>query len=226
MTTAMDAPVTILLFALVVASFASHVVASDTNGPPALAVEEQVKGVGGEHHVEPDLLEIKFRDGQTIRLRDSIPRDINGKALTSPEAQDLLKNRLAGATWMRSQDLPEEEIDRLRLEAQQISGVPLPDLNLYFRLRLPPDVDANKAAVMLLHLPEVEAVYRVPRPPPYPLLPTTTPVPRYRTRGIRMLPSTASMVTSPRLFRAHEESKSRSATSNTTSILNTMTLAP
>ena len=162
---------TALLFVTLAVYFTCSALASDSTKPLMLMVEEQVNAFGGEAHVEPDWLEIKFRDGQLIRLRDGIPNDLAGTGLNSPEAQYLLTTVLAGANWLRSQDVPEDKIDQLRAEAQHVSGTAMPDLNLYFRLWLPAGLDPNHIAVMLLQLPEVEAVYRVPRPAPLPAVP-------------------------------------------------------
>ncbi|WP_224248227.1 immunoglobulin-like domain-containing protein [Hyalangium gracile] len=139
--------------------------------PAALAeVEAQVRALGGEEHVEADLLEIKFRDDQLIRLRDGMPTDLAGRGLRAPAASVLMK-AVSGGKWMRSHEVPEEALERLQAEGLKRTAEPQPDLNLYFRVRLPAVLDAQRIAAAFRELPEVEAVYRVPRPVETPLAP-------------------------------------------------------
>lgn len=135
-----------------------------------LLVKERVQALGGEDRVEPDLLEIKFRDGLRIRLRDGIPTDLAGHGLHTPFAEHLLNVVLAGAEWMRSHDISEDALERLQAEGRPQGSVQ-PDLNLYLRVRLPAGLDANAVAAEFQMLPEVEAVYRVPRPARAPAAP-------------------------------------------------------
>ena len=99
-----------LPFATLVLYFTCSALASDSTMSLMLKVRSKSKHLRGEAHVEPDLLEIKFRDGQLIRLLNGIPTDLAGTGLNSPEAQYLLKTVLAGANWLRSQDVPEDKI--------------------------------------------------------------------------------------------------------------------
>ena len=117
---------------------------------------------------EPDTLEIKFREGQQIRLRDGVPTDVAGQGLlTHARARELLR-QVAEGQWTRSQEVSEETLDAMRAEGQRNTGQPLPDLNLYFRLRLPPGLDTERIAAAFRQLPEVESVQTVPRPAPAP----------------------------------------------------------
>jgi subtilisin family serine protease len=117
-----------------------------------------------------DLLEIKFAEGQEIRLRDGRPVDLRGRALTGAATRRVLEQVARGA-WFRSHDVSEEKLETMRSQGRLASGRELPDLNLYFRLRLPPGLDADAIAGELRALPEVEAVYHVPAPAPSPVAP-------------------------------------------------------
>ncbi|WP_309895908.1 hypothetical protein [Archangium sp.] len=52
--------------------------------------------------------------------------------------------------------MPEETLEAMRAEGQRYTGQPLPDLNLYFRLRLPPGLDTERIAEAFRQLPEVD----------------------------------------------------------------------
>lgn len=117
-----------------------------------------------------ELLEIKFAESQEIRLRGGRPVDLRGRALTS-EASRAVLGQVARGEWLRSHDVSEEELETMRTQGLRATGEALPDLNLYFRLRLPPGLDAEAVARQLRALPEVEAVYHVPAPAPLPVAP-------------------------------------------------------
>lgn len=144
--------------------------AADSERAALAAVEAQVRAHGGEGRVEADLLEIKFHDNQLIRLRNGAPTDLAGRALRTPEAVGLLRAVERGR-WMRSHDVAEEALERLQARGEQVTARPQPDLNLYFRVRLPVGLDANRIAAAFRQLPEVEAVYRVPLPVELPAAP-------------------------------------------------------
>jgi hypothetical protein len=134
------------------------------------AGEEQVRAVGGEAWVEPNLLEIKFHENQYIRLRNGVPTDLGGRGLRHAQAHETLR-QVAGGQWSRSHAVAEEALEELRSEGELRTREALPDLNLYFQLRLPAGVDTERIAAAFRQLPEVEAVYRVPRPAPSPVAP-------------------------------------------------------
>ncbi|WNG53636.1 S8 family serine peptidase [Archangium gephyra] len=135
-----------------------------------VAGEEQVRAVGGEIWVEPDLLEIKFHENQYIRLRNGLPMDLGGRGLRHAQAHEMLR-QVAGGKWSRSHEAAEEVLEELRSEGELRTREVLPDLNLYFQLRLPAGMDVDRIAESFRKLPEVEAVYRVPRPAPSPVAP-------------------------------------------------------
>lgn len=122
-----------------------------------------------EAHLEPALLEVKFRDDAPVRLRGGQLRDIRpgGTALQNVRAARVLADLQArGAVWRRSHAaVTEAQLERLRRG---------PDLNAYFRVQLPAGADAAALGKALAALEEVEAVYRVPRPPPPPAAPDYT----------------------------------------------------
>ncbi|MFY0572357.1 S8 family serine peptidase [Archangium lansingense] len=117
-----------------------------------------------------DLLEIKFAEGQEIRLRDGRPVDLRGRALTGAATSRVFE-LVARGEWFRSHDVSEEKLEAMRAQGRLAAGEELPDLNLYFRLRLPRGLDAKTIAEQLRTLPEVEAVYHVPTPAPAPVAP-------------------------------------------------------
>ncbi|HYF66303.1 MAG TPA: S8 family serine peptidase [Herpetosiphonaceae bacterium] len=121
----------------------------------------------------PGLLEIKFREGSQIRLRDGKPTDLNGKALQSPAAQAAL---MIKGIWSRSHDTSEANLDLMKAEGDRENlknniAEALPNLNLYLRFQLA-DVGATDSAFdQLQKVPEIEAVYRVPAPIAPPIAP-------------------------------------------------------
>lgn len=134
---------------------------------------EYVEGAP-EAFLDPHVLTVKFSEGPRIRLRDGRPRDIapGGRALRNASAESIfaaLAKR--GARWSRTHLLVgEDELDKWtrgkRRSPQSQRG--LADLNHYFRLVLPPDVDIRETGRALAALDEVEFVARVPIlvPPP------------------------------------------------------------
>jgi hypothetical protein len=156
--------------ALGLAGSGAALAAAELDSSALRAVQEQVRAVGGASRVEPDLLEIKFHENQLIRLRNGVPTDLAGKGLLHSQAREVLR-QVGGGKWMRSHEVAEEALEALRSEGERSLAEALPDLNLYFRLRLPPGLEADRIAAALGQLPEVEAVYRVPVPAPTPVAP-------------------------------------------------------
>ena len=121
-----------------------------------------------EEFLDPVRLEVKFKDGTTIRLRHGLPADTasGGQALRGVRAARLLADLQArGARWQRTHAaVSERQLEKWRKGAD--SG--LPDLNAYLRLELGPGEDVQAVGQALAGLDEVEAVYRVPKPAPPP----------------------------------------------------------
>jgi hypothetical protein len=119
---------------------------------------------------DPHWLEVKFQQGSRVRLRGGRPVDLDGKFLGSPAARALLR-RLEAASWARSHAVSEEALEQLRAEGERRSGAPVPDLNLYFRLRVPPGMDIDSVRAELAALEDVEGAWRIPLPVEAPLPP-------------------------------------------------------
>lgn len=121
-----------------------------------------------EEFLDPARLEVKFKDGTSIRLRHGLPADTapSGLALRGARATRLLADlQTRGARWQRTHAaVSERQLEKWRKGAE--SG--LPDLNAYLRLELAPGEDVQAVGQTLAALDEVEAVYRVPKPAPPP----------------------------------------------------------
>jgi serine protease len=141
----------VISFALVVASGGAH---------------GQLPFLEGGH--EPDLIEIKFREGSQVRLRDGRPLDLSQGTLRSVQAQALL-SRYADGHWERTHGrVSEEFLSELRNRGMARGANNLPDLNLWFRLRLPEGISAAQAWQDWDQLDDVESVWFVSRPVPNP----------------------------------------------------------
>jgi subtilisin family serine protease len=120
-----------------------------------------------EEFLNPQVLTVKFKDGPRIRLRNGAPRDVRAApaALQNARARAVLRDIAArGAKWHRTHELADESFLERLTEGKR----GLADLNHYFRLVLPPDVDIQAVGRALAELDEVEFVARVPIlvPPP------------------------------------------------------------
>ncbi len=111
---------------------------------------------------ESDVIEIKFRDDVTMRLREGVPQNVNAD-VAAAEAEALLALS-AGGTWTRSHTTDEAALDELRRSGETRTGKPLPDLNNYMRLELLPGQDAVTAVQAFAALSTVEAAYLIPKP--------------------------------------------------------------
>ncbi len=129
---------------------------------------------GAPANLLPDVLDVKFRDGLSIRLRNGVPTDLGGRALQSLAAREALA---VPGQWLRKHStVSEKQLDAWQLQgetARQLAGaaLPLPNLNLYFRLLLDDPTAIDSVMRKLQALPEVEAVYRVAAPMPPPQVP-------------------------------------------------------
>ena len=155
------------ILALGMAGVDGNARAAEAFDPARIAVNDQVRSAGGPAAVEPDVLEVKFRDEMQVRLRNGVPTNLAG--VRTEQARATLDRNASFGVWSRSMDLPEEQVERL--QAQPRDNAARSDLNSYFRLRLAPGRNADEVAAELRRLPEVEAVYRVPRPARPPAVP-------------------------------------------------------
>ena len=121
------------------------------------------------NHYQKGIIEVKFKEGLKIRLRNGRLVDLDNQALRSQQAVDSL-GALSGGEWLRSHAVSEADLDAMRLEGERRSGQILPDLNLYFRLKLPAGLTESEAIAWLSKLDEVENVWLIPKavPPPLP----------------------------------------------------------
>ncbi len=131
-------------------------------------------------YYENQVIKIKFRDGQKIRLRDGVLVDarFDQQAMASRLFGLIRSMEAQGCQWERSHAVPESFLDSIRLLGMERGGQPLPDLNLYFTLRLPAEMSPAQAIAEFVDVPEVEWAYLIPRP----VVPPTAP--RY-DRGTR-----------------------------------------
>jgi len=109
------------------------------------------------------ILEVKFQAGRQIRLRNGVPTDLSsGKALAVSgklQALDL--------EWERSfPSVSERSLEKMRGRAAKslsARGRVAPDLNLYYRVQVQSGTSLEEVKTVLLDLPEVEKVFRVPK---------------------------------------------------------------
>ena len=111
----------------------------------------------------PGVLEVKFRAQPPVRLRNGVPTDLaTGRTLALPQPLAV-----SGAVWTRSfPDVSERTLEKMQAQAARVlaaRGRFAPDLNRYGRVHFPEDTDLAAMEQALAALPEVAAVYRVPR---------------------------------------------------------------
>lgn len=127
----------------------------------AIPVEQTVAG----------MLEVRFKSGQQIRLRQGEPVDISstGSALKSADSRQILHALSAdGAVWTRSYPGVSERTlekwkNQLSANVKKFSHRPAPDLNLYFRLNVGEGSQLDVVKAQLESMPEVDRVFRVPK---------------------------------------------------------------
>ena len=119
---------------------------------------------------EANWIELKFVDGLTLRLRDGVLTDESGTAQLQDAAVATVLAKYDSAEWHRSHTVDEASLDRMRRDGIARTGNPLPDLNLFFRLRLPDSmtVEAALSDFATLDIVEVTMPVSLPVPPPLP----------------------------------------------------------
>lgn len=116
-------------------------------------------------------IEVKFVDG--LRF-DVNPRGMlverAGKGLWGPQSRTTLQRfeRARGA-WHRMITVEEAAVDRMRGNAQRKLGKEVADMNSYYILTVPEDIDATVWIDQLNALPEVQIARFVPLPAPMPV---------------------------------------------------------
>ena len=117
-----------------------------------------------------NVLEVRFREDLSVRLRHGQPVNISGTApfLTSPAARTAMTQLASfGVIWERS--IPSVSEKQLETWKNQTApglaqaGRRVPDLNRYYRVRFAPDASIDGVEAALLAIPEIERVYRVPK---------------------------------------------------------------
>ncbi len=106
---------------------------------------------------------MKFKNGFAIRLRNGQPTDLTRRTLNSTQSVVAL-NAVRDGTWMRGSSVSEADLTAMHRRAEQLSGRAVPDLNLIYRLKLPPGMDAAAAIDLFGSLPEVEWAAPVSKP--------------------------------------------------------------
>jgi hypothetical protein len=124
--------------------------------------------VAGPTGASSERIVVKFRDGTAIRLRQD--QLISLAHVDLSELQAVL-SAYPGLRIERLFTRPEEDLEHERAQAAAATGLPQPDLNLYYRLVLPWEADAASLVDALNRLPIVESAYVEPPPAPPPGLP-------------------------------------------------------
>ncbi len=122
--------------------------------------------VGPEH--DGARVIVKFSEGTRVRRG---ARGLEGAAsFDLPELRAVLaRHGLAPGALRRLIELPESRVDALRETGQRRSGRALADMNLYFRLDVPPSTDLAALCDELNALPFVELAEPGTRPMPAPV---------------------------------------------------------
>jgi serine protease len=119
-----------------------------------LAVSEP--GIGQPLSPGGPLLVVKFVEGSGIRVRGGSLRSQTGSSLRSFEQ---ILSAWPGTTVERVFSRPEGELERDRAELVAQGQTDLPDLNLFYHLRLPPATDTAAVLRELTSLGIVETAY-------------------------------------------------------------------
>ncbi|MCI0365762.1 MAG: S8 family serine peptidase [Phycisphaerales bacterium] len=137
---------------------------------PRAALQKPINTILAPHD-ERHIICVMFKEGLTIRLRDGRLSD-QGTGALAPAPVSAALSAVAAGRWIRSHQLDEQRLDQLRQSAQANLGRAVADLNLDFRLVLPPGVDAAATIDMFNALECVELALPVPKPCPPPEFPT------------------------------------------------------
>ncbi|HEY5999142.1 MAG TPA: S8 family serine peptidase [bacterium] len=112
-----------------------------------------------------EAIEVKFAQGGQVRLREGCLTSLDGRDLVGVHAV-LSAHSVEAVERLFPQ--PEAEIARERHALEELGGEELPDLNLWYRLRVAPGADIESLIDALNALPEVEIAYAAPLPSPPP----------------------------------------------------------
>jgi hypothetical protein len=123
---------------------------------------------------------IKFREGFQVSLKDGLLIDT---ATAQIDAVQNVLHQLGITTPPRRMfgGSTEADINAQHEEAQKNAGHPIANLNLYFVVTLPPNVNAAEVASKLKALPNIESA----EPGPTPHVPPAAPAPPNPAAGRR-----------------------------------------
>jgi len=126
---------------------------------------EQLSSSETEASSGPTLIVVKFSEGTDIRLRDGKLVSISSGSI--PELDNLFE-KYPVTSIERQFTQPEEEIAQEKADLESQTGEEIPDLNLYFRINIKNQKDAESFLASLRGLPIVETAYfeASPAPPP------------------------------------------------------------
>jgi serine protease len=112
-------------------------------------------------------IHLKLQEGTAVRLRGGGLASLRGDDLSGVAA---VLGRRPGVRVERLFGRAEADIDRDKTRAEGASRRQQADLNLYYRLQLPPAVDTEALLGELNALPIVEVAYSEPLPAPMPVV--------------------------------------------------------
>ena len=133
-------------------------------GAPARAAQPPQPPAGAD----PALLEVIFREGSGVRLREGALTDGGAGSLAQDEA--ILTLAARQGEWQRAHVATEAELDALRAKAAA-RGAAAPDLNLSYRLRVTNRADAPALLDSLRAARAVAYAGYAPLPAPAPTAP-------------------------------------------------------
>ncbi|MCB2206305.1 HYR domain-containing protein [bacterium] len=116
-------------------------------------------------------IQVKFVDGLRFNVTPSgVLVERPQRNLRSGQSRILLSRVVSeGGRWERMIPIPEEEMDRLRGNAQRNLGKEVADMNSYYILSVPESTAPVEWVNMLNDLPDVELAEFMELPPPMPL---------------------------------------------------------
>jgi len=121
-------------------------------------------------------IDVKFKDGLDIGFDEfNSVIDRTGLTLQDNSTKDIFSEiKKAGGTWVRMSGEQEFKADDMRQNAEQYHKREIADLNNYFILSVPENIDAIEWLTILNSLPEIELAKPMS-------LPVVLPVPNYQS---------------------------------------------
>ena len=121
------------------------------------------------------ILDVKFSEGSDVRLRSGRLVSLSAKQSMGPLDATLAEYPLESISRLFGE--PEASIDSSQAAVEARTGRRLPDLNLWFRIKVGPNTNIVDLVNALNALDEVEIAYpaSLPAPPPAPVTPNFEP---------------------------------------------------